>query len=158
MVNVFGKSVESGSGNLQMVKKVVVSTGKYKAYTNEIRQSYELGFTPYRLHTNTVGTYVTHIRVYDGEVHVLDDVATMNVGEWFIETDKISSKLVYFVEGDDGSGVALQGDGGPYGGKGLKGDSGDQRPIGSSRSSWKAWRYRTWRSSWKDWQNETCWK
>ena len=59
MVNVFGESVGSGSGNLQMVKKVVVSKCRYKDYTYEIRQSYELGFTPFRLHTNTVGTYVT---------------------------------------------------------------------------------------------------
>ena len=88
-----------------MVKKVIVSKGQYKDY--EIRQSYELGFTPFGLHTNTDGAFVTPIRVYDGMVYVLDDEATMKVGEWFIETDKISSKLLYFVEGDDGSGVAL---------------------------------------------------
>ena len=35
-----------------MVKKVVVTKGKCKNYWDEIRQSYELGFTPYRLHTN----------------------------------------------------------------------------------------------------------
>ena len=94
-----GESVGSRSGNLQMAKKVVVSKGKYKDYTNEMRQSYELGFTPSRLHTNTVGTYVTPIRVYDGEVYVLDDVATMKVGEWYIETDEISSKLGIFCRG-----------------------------------------------------------
>ena len=55
----------------------------------------------------------------------------MKVGEWFIETEKLSSKLIYFVEGYDGSGVALQGDRGPSGVKGLKGDSGDQGPSGS---------------------------
>ena len=130
MVNVFGESVGSGSGNLQIMKKVVVTKGKYKDYTNQIRQSYELGFIPYRLHKNAVCTFVTPIRVCDGEVYVLDDVATMKIGEWHIETDKISSKLVYFVEGDDGSGVALQGDRGPSGDKGLKGDSGDQGPAG----------------------------
>ena len=37
------------SGNLQMVKKVVVSKDQYKDYIGEIRQSYELGFTPFRL-------------------------------------------------------------------------------------------------------------
>ena len=93
--------------------------------------------------------------MYDGEVYVLDDVATMKVGEWYIETDKISSKLKYFVEGDDGSGVALQGDQGPCGVRGWKGK---ERSCWKSRSSWKTWRCRAWRSSWKDWQNWTCWK
>ena len=63
MVNVFGESVGNGPGNLQMAKKVVVSKGQYKDYTNEIQQSYELGFTPFRLDTNTDGTFVTPIRV-----------------------------------------------------------------------------------------------
>ena len=53
-----------------MMKKVVVTKGMCKDDTNEIRQSYVLGFTPYRLHTNTVGTYVIPIRVYDGKVYV----------------------------------------------------------------------------------------
>ena len=85
MVNVFGESVGNGPVDLQIVKKVVVTKGQYKDYVNEIRQSYELGFPPCRLHTNDDGTFVTPIRVYDGRVYVLDDVATMNVGEWFIE-------------------------------------------------------------------------
>ena len=117
MVNVFGESVGNGGPvDLQIVKKVVVTNGQYKVYANEIRQSYELGFPPYRLHTNEDGTLVTPIRVYDGKVYVLDDEATMKVDEWFVETDKLSSKLVYFVKADDGSGVALQGDRGPSGG------------------------------------------
>ena len=45
-----------------------------------------------------------------------------------IVDDKI--KLIYFVEADDDSGVALQGDRGPSGVRGLKGDSGDQGPSG----------------------------
>ena len=71
----FGDSVASGSGNLQMVKKVVVTEGKFKDNWNEIQQSYVLGFTPYRLHKNTNGTFVTPIRYYDGRVYVLDVVA-----------------------------------------------------------------------------------
>ena len=46
MVNVFADSIASGSGNLQVVKKVVVTAGKFKDYIDEIQQSYELGFTP----------------------------------------------------------------------------------------------------------------
>ena len=79
MVNVFGKSVGSGSVDLQLVKKVVTTVGWYVDYTAEINQSYVLGFPAYRLHTNVDGTFVTPIRVYDGKVYVLDDVATMDV-------------------------------------------------------------------------------
>ena len=97
------------------MKKVVVTKGQYKDYVNEIQQSYELGFPPYCLHANENGTFVTPIRVYDGRVYVLGYVATMQVTSRYIATDKLSSKLVYFVEADDGSGVALQGDRGPSG-------------------------------------------
>ena len=112
-----------------MVKKVVTK-GKFKDYVDEIRQSYKLGFPPYRLHTNPEGTFVTPIRVYDGKVNVLDDVATMEIGARQIGIDN-SSKLAYFVKGDGGSGGALQGDRGPSGSRGLKGDSGVQGSVGS---------------------------
>ena len=98
---------------------------------DEIQQIYELGFTPYRLHTNTDGTFVTPMRVYDGKVYVLDNVATIEVGEWYIETDTVSIKLIYFAKGDGGSSIALQGDRGPSGSRGLKGDSGDKGSVGS---------------------------
>ena len=53
MINVFGDSIASGQegGNLQVVKKVATSVGQYKDYIDEIRQSYELGFTSYSLQT-----------------------------------------------------------------------------------------------------------
>ena len=92
-----------------------------------------LGFTPYRLHTSVDGTFVTPIRTYDWRVYVLNDVTTMDVTTRHIATDRISSKLVYFVKGDDDGGVgfALHGDRGPSGAKGLKRDSGDRGPTGS---------------------------
>ena len=90
MVNVFGGIIASGPGNLQMVKKVVVTKGKFQDYIDEIQQSYEVGFTSYRLHTNVEGTFVTPILVDSGKV--LDDVATMEVSDWYIET--ISSTLM----------------------------------------------------------------
>ena len=65
MVNVFGDSTASGPENLQVVKKVVVTEGKFKDYIDEIQQSYELGFTHYRLHKNIDRTFVTSICVYD---------------------------------------------------------------------------------------------
>ena len=126
MVNVFGDSIASGPGNLQVVKKVVMTEGKFKDYGHEIQQSYELGFTRYRLHKNVNGTFVTPIRYYDGRVYVLDDVATMEVGDRSLTEDTICSKLVYSVKGDGGSGVVLQGNRGPSGTRGLKGDSGDK--------------------------------
>ena len=105
MVNVFGESVGSGSVDLQSVKKVVTTVGRYEDYWAEINQSYVLGFPPYRVHTNVDGTFVTPIRYYDGRVYVLDDVTTMDITKRHIAGDK--SKLVYFVEA--GSGAALQG-------------------------------------------------
>ena len=130
MVNVFGESVGNESVDLQLVKKIVKTVGRYEDYYAEIDQNYGLGFPPYRLHTNVDGTFVTPIRYYDGRVYVLGDVATMDVTGRHIATDTLASKLVYFVEADDGSGVALQGDLGPSGVRSLKDDSGDQGPIG----------------------------
>ena len=86
-----------------MVNKVVTTVGRYGDYINEIQQSYELGFTPYRLHTNT-GVFVTPIRVYDGHVQVLDDVAMMEVTTQQIATDTTGTKLIYFGTGDDDGG------------------------------------------------------
>ena len=59
MVNVFGGSIASRPGNLQVAKKVVVTVDKFKDNIDEIQQSYELGFTPDRLHKNAHGTFVT---------------------------------------------------------------------------------------------------
>ena len=94
MVDVFGGNIASGPGNLQMAKKVVVTVDKFKDYIDEIQQSYVLGFTPYRLHKNADGTFVTPIRVYDGKVYVLDGVAAMEVCDRNLTTDIINSKLV----------------------------------------------------------------
>ena len=131
MVNVFGDNTASGPGNLQVVKKVVVTEGKFKDYIAAIQQCYELGFTPYRLHKNVDCTFVTPIRCYDGKVYVLDDVATMEVGDRSLTEETINSKLVDFLKGDGCSGVALQRDRGPSRARGLKGDSGDKGAVGS---------------------------
>ena len=127
MVNVFGESVGSGSVDLQLVKKVVTTMGRYEDYWAEINQSYVLGFPPYRVHTNVDGTFVTPIRYYDGRVYVLDDVAMMDITKRHIAGDK--SKLVYFVEADGGSGVALQGLS-----RGMKGGQGPARKCGVVKS------------------------
>ena len=133
MVDVFGDGIAYGT-NLQVAKKVVTTVGQYKDYTAEIQQSYELGFTPNRPHRNVDDTFVTPIRTYEGRVYILDDVAKMAVTDWYIASDTISSKLIYFAKGDDGGSgdmFALHGDRGPSGAKGLKADSGDRVPPGS---------------------------
>ena len=81
----------------------------------------------------TDGTFVTPIRTYGWRVYVLDDDTTMDDTTRHIATDRMSSKLLYFVKGDDdgGEGFALHGDRGPSGAKGLKGDSGDRDVAGS---------------------------
>ena len=99
MVNVFGDSIARGPGNLQVVKKVVVTVAKFKDYIDEIQQSYEIGFTTNRLHKNEDGIFVSPIRVYDGRVYVLDDVATLEVGDRRLATDTVNSKLVHFGDG-----------------------------------------------------------
>ena len=53
-----------------MVKKLVVTVNKFKNYIDEIQQSYELGFTHYRLYKNEDGVFITPIRVYDGRVYM----------------------------------------------------------------------------------------
>ena len=49
MVNIFGNSTgEDGPGNLQVVRKVIISSGKFIDYYNEIVASHRLGFPAYR--------------------------------------------------------------------------------------------------------------
>ena len=44
MVNIFGHSIgEDGPGNLRVVQKVIVTSGKYIDYLDEIRASHKLG-------------------------------------------------------------------------------------------------------------------
>ena len=111
MVNVFGESVgNGGSVDLQLAKKVVTTVGTFGDYIDEIRQSYELGFTPYILHTNSD---VTPIRVYDGRVYVLDDETTMQVTNRKIASEK--------GEKGDAGGAGPQGPVSPKGSTGLIG-------------------------------------
>ena len=78
--------------------------------------------------------------------------------QWRLETDTISSKLIYFVKGDGGSGVALQGDRGPSGARGLKGDSSDQGSVGSRGPAAKRGVEGREGPPGKIGKNGTCWK
>ena len=50
MVNIFGDSIdEEGLGNLQVLRKVIVISGKYADYVSEIQASHKLGYPAYRI-------------------------------------------------------------------------------------------------------------
>ena len=62
MVNIFGDSVgEEGQflGNLQVVRKLITTSGNYVDYLNEIQASLKLGFPAYRIaHHNNSPTLI----------------------------------------------------------------------------------------------------
>ena len=96
MVNVFGGNIARRPGNLQVVKKVVVTVGNFKDHIDEIQQSYELGFTPYRLHKNADGTFVTPIRVYDRNIHTYILTQSCITTHWAAKTSWLANaKFLY---------------------------------------------------------------
>ena len=107
------------------------------------------------------GIFVTPIRVYDGTMgrYVLDDIATMEVGDRRLATDTVNCKLVYFEKDDGSSGdiVALQEDRGPEGARGLNGDSDDIGPAGSRGPTGKRGVERPEGPPGKIGKNGTCW-
>ena len=68
-------------------------------------------------------------------VYVLDDVATMEVGDRDLITDEINRN--WYTKGDGISGLALQGDRGPSGARGLNRDSGDN--VALKGPNWSTW-------------------
>lgn len=126
MVNKFGDCIVEGE-SYRTIQKVIVTSGKYLDYVTQIQESYRLGFTPFRLHTNTKGTWVTPIRCYNEGVYVSDSVGAVDVSSRTLETD--SSKLVYYVEGGRGV-TAIRGPPGVQGPVGLSGPVGPTGPQG----------------------------
>ena len=50
MFNIFGDSIgEDGPGKLQVVRKVIITSGKYVDYPDEIQVSHKLGYSVYRI-------------------------------------------------------------------------------------------------------------
>ena len=138
MVNVFG---EHGAGSstipvdIKVLKKVTITEGYYRDYIKQIQDSYKLGATPYRLHTNRYGTWVTPLRVYNNAVYVLDNVAHMPVTDRKIETDDTRSVLIYWIEANDDDDAdsrvtAMVGPQGPPGGEGRRGPQGKRGSDG----------------------------
>ena len=128
MVNKFGDYTFGGRGaasfleNIVVVKKVIVRSGKYKEYNNEIQTSITLGFPPYRIASSTT----LLVYVYNNQVWCLGSVGKVTelISE---ETITETNYLAYWVQGDmnDGDGViAIKGDQGRRGEKGDQGDRG----------------------------------
>ena len=92
MVNVFGDSAVSRPGNLQVVKRVVVRVSlkpigmKYSKAT-----SLDLHLIDY---TRIQMVHLSPPFVMMMKRYVLDDVATMEVGDRDLATDTINSELV----------------------------------------------------------------
>ena len=66
MVDVFGDSDVGGFQKLPpftVCTKVEINSGKFIYYKKEIRESYRLGFTPYRSHKKPDGEWITPLRV-----------------------------------------------------------------------------------------------
>ena len=127
MVNKFGDSSFASLDffeNLQVVRKVVVTKGKYSDYHNEIQTSIKLGFTPYRISPENGS--LTQLYVFENEVWCLGSVgkAVELVSK---ETITTASNLVYWKEGDIEDGddaIAIKGDKGSRGEKGSRGNAG----------------------------------
>ena len=71
MANVFGDSIgEEGQflGNLQVLRKVIVTSGKYADYVNEIQASRKLGYPAYRI---ALESFPTLVFTYDDRAFCL---------------------------------------------------------------------------------------
>ena len=144
MVNIFGDNGSNSSvglpKNMKLLQKVKVTKGKYEPHYDQIQESYKLGFTPYRVHHNKNGTFVSPVRIYDDSIYVLDDSGSFNIAHRTMEN--YNSHLVYAKEidpttdTDDAEVVGLIGPRGPpghigpQGKRGLTGLKGDEGPIG----------------------------
>ena len=133
MVNKFGDKTDGTTSiiNLQTVKRVTATSGKYKDYIKQIQESYNLGFTPYRLHVKYSGNWVSPVRCYDKKVYVSDNEGAMEITEGVITTDV----LIYWTKAEDDeddAASAIIGDQGPAGPVGKKGKRGATGPPGEA--------------------------
>ena len=130
MVNVFGEGSRADDLDLKTAKRVVEENGKYKDWVKEINESHRVGFPPYRIFTDGMGTFMSPIRVYDRKVYALIDSAVLDVGDRTIKGD---GKLVYFCfADDDDAAFAVQDDRGPAGEQGEYGPRGPDRVAGKA--------------------------
>ena len=129
MVNKFGdySSDEIALSNIQVIRKITKTTGRYKDYLTEIESSISLGYAPYKVSKDTTLAYVLVIN---------NDVWTIGKSEK-ISDEKITAEnsLVYWVASRDrttSSITALQGPAGEAGERGKRGITGSEGATGPS--------------------------
>lgn len=146
MVNKFGDCIVEGDipTNLRTVRKVIVTSGKYSTYHDEIRDSIELGFIPYRIAKEKSPTYlfVFNNKIWcigskGSEVELVSDeviTKTLYLAYWKIGTQGDTVTAIEGPRGKRGSEGPI-GKSGPKGARGEKGDTGakgDPGPKGST--------------------------
>ena len=161
MVNKFGdySSDEIALSNLQVIRKITKTTGRYKDYLSEIESSISLGYAPYKVLKDTTLAYVLVINndiwAIGNSEKISDEKITAenSLVYWVASRDRTTSSITT-LQGPTGEagatgkrGIAgpkgatgpsgTKGDIGPTGPKGpkgdpgIKGDTGDQGPKGS---------------------------
>ena len=113
--------------NVQVVKKIIVTKGKYKDYYNEIASSIKLGYVPYRV-SKDVTLSPSYLYIFDNKVWCIG--SSGKIAE-LVSEEIITKKLhlVYWKEGDAvGAVAAIQG---PAGGVGPRGKRGLTGPDGA---------------------------
>ena len=78
MVNKFGDSTNVDSdffNNLQVIRKITVTSGKFEDFCEEILTSIQLGFSPYRISASSTSPSTkleaTNVYVYENKVWCL---------------------------------------------------------------------------------------
>ena len=110
---------------MQSIRKIIITTGKYRDYITEIKSSIALGYIPYRLSKEKcpMSLYINRNDIYElGSLEKLTD-------------EKITKEqfLVYWSNDFDVLSItALQGPSGDVGPKGKRGIPGPRGSIGPS--------------------------
>ena len=121
MVNVFVDSTgeEGGLGNLQVLRKVIVISGKYVDYVKEIQALRKLGYLAYRVASEcslTLGfTYESKVFCLGAHHRELDELTSLAVTK--------THYLAYWKEDSSsgGSATSIKGDRGIQGKRGATG-------------------------------------
>ena len=135
MVDVFGDSSVGSDFNVHAfntVKPVIIKTGEYRKYRDEIRDSYKLGFTPLRIakrHYGNPGTWYTPIYCFNWEIYTLDEAGVTKITYTELSDD---DQLLYWVRREPSDGDLLTSINGPPGPQGSMGGPGPQGKRGAA--------------------------
>ena len=109
--------------NVQTIKKIIVTSGKYKDYYNEIATSIKLGYVPYRLSRDSTSS-PSYLYTFNNNVWCIGSSGKVTE---LVSEEIITKKLhlVYWREGDGGDVVtAIRGPVGSVGPRGKRGLTG----------------------------------